>query len=268
MKIKFCKTVLLKTALFALSLTLLFGQNIFPFVAIPFAPAAAQAIPTAVATATSAIGVISLFLKNLFSKNKTKSYFYSPQQKIKDSKVTAKNLSYKGTKIINHGGYTIIKPKNMSLKKCLALHNIPINPNKAREQYIREKELAEKRKCEKQKSKNHSKGGSQSKSCSNSPKPEDPNNDKKERKVNTVTRTEFFKKVKNDYKFFRNSKKGPIYKRQPGTKGLGKKAEYIYWDHQHNDVEAFSKSKKHIGSYDPASLELYKPPVIGRPFPK
>ena len=71
----------------------------------------------------------------------------------------------------------------MSLKKCLALHNIPINPDKARERYNREKKLTEKSKQGKQKSKNHSKNNKLPKNCSNSPEPEDPNDkDKKEQK--------------------------------------------------------------------------------------
>jgi len=41
----------------------------------------------------------------------------------------------------------------------------------------------------------------------------------------------------------------------------------MYWDHKHNDVEVFSKSEKHLGSYDPTYNCMYKPPVAGRPFP-
>ena len=167
----------------------------------------------------------------------------------------------RNTETINYGGYTIVKPKNISLKKCLALHNIPINPDKAREQYIREKKLAEKRKSGKRKSKNHSKGNDQPKNCRNSPEPEDPNDDKKKHKINTMTKTEFFKSVKNEYQFYKEIKGRKYYQRKPGAKGLDKHAEYLRWDNTHSDVEAYNKRGWHIGDYDPMTKELYRPAV-------
>ena len=57
-----------------------------------------------------------------------------------------------------------------------------------------------------------------------------------------------------------------VYRRKRNTKGIAD-AEYLEWDHLHNDVEAYSKSRIHIGSIDPEKLTLYKGPVYGRGFP-
>lgn len=90
----------------------------------------------------------------------------------------------------------------------------------------------------------------------------DPNDDedntqqKNGRKHNTIDKTTFFKNVKNNYRHWRDG----IYKRNHKTKGLGKKAEYLRWNHLHNDVEAFDHGGDHVGSYDPQTLQLYKPP--------
>lgn len=82
----------------------------------------------------------------------------------------------------------------------------------------------------------------------------DPNDDKnKERKFNTITKSEFFKKVKNDYEHYKNG----VYRRKKGAKGIDK-AEYLEWDHLHGDVEAYTKSCKHLGSIDPRTLRIYK----------
>ena len=82
----------------------------------------------------------------------------------------------------------------------------------------------------------------------------------KKRVVNKITKTEFFKKISKDYEHWRDG----AHKRKPGAKGLGKKTEYLKWDLLHNDVEAYDKGGIHLGSYDPATLELYKGPVFGR----
>jgi len=89
----------------------------------------------------------------------------------------------------------------------------------------------------------------------------------KERIVDTITSTEFFQSVKNEYKFWKKVGERRIYRRVKGRKGLGKNVEYIYWDKTHKDLEAFSKGKKHLGSINPATKKFYKDPVPGRPFP-
>ena len=59
-----------------------------------------------------------------------------------------------------------------------------------------------------------------------------------------------------------------MYRAKRGTERLaGHKAEFLQWDHLHNDVEAYSKSEKHLGSINPKTLELYKGPEAGRNLP-
>ena len=65
--------------------------------------------------------------------------------------------------------------------------------------------------------------------------------------------------MKPHYEHYRDN----IYKRKRGSKGI-EKAEYIEWDNLHNDVEAYSKSKWHLGSIDPKTLKLYKGSVHRR----
>ena len=36
------------------------------------------------------------------------------------------------------------------------------------------------------------------------------------------------------------------------------------WDFTHNDIEAFNKKGKHLGSIDPQTGKMYKPAVNGR----
>ncbi|KKP29488.1 MAG: hypothetical protein UR12_C0007G0019 [candidate division TM6 bacterium GW2011_GWF2_30_66] len=93
---------------------------------------------------------------------------------------------------------------------------------------------------------------------------------KKDRALNNVTKTEFLHRpdIKKDYKFLRKSSRGEIYQRRPGRPGLNKDAEYVYWDYDHNDVEIFNASKKHMGSWDAIRNLMYKLGIIGRPFPK
>lgn len=87
------------------------------------------------------------------------------------------------------------------------------------------------------------------------PDPDDDENN--ERKFNTITKSEFFKSIKNDYEHYRDG----IYRRKKGTKGI-EKAEYLQWDYLHGDVEAYTKGGKHLGSIDPRTLRIYKGPVV------
>jgi len=90
-----------------------------------------------------------------------------------------------------------------------------------------------------------------------------PEDEDKERKNNTVNKSEFFKGLKGAYRHH----KGEYYKRVDRAVGL-EKAEYLKWDYTHNDVEAFSERGGHLGSIDPFSKRLYKPPVWAREMPK
>ena len=84
----------------------------------------------------------------------------------------------------------------------------------------------------------------------------------KVRIVNTVQRQEFFKKpnIKKNYRPIGND---GVWQKKPGVSGL-KNAEYLQWDHKHNEVEAYNKKKIHLGALDPQTDEYYKPAVIGR----
>jgi hypothetical protein len=108
-------------------------------------------------------------------------------------------------------------------------------------------------------------------SCPGGLDPKDPKNKKddqdnnKERKKNTINKKDFFNSVKDQYEHWKEG----IYKKKPGAEGLGNgKAEFLDWDHLHNDVEAYNKLGKHIGSLDPETLQLYKNPVLDRLLPK
>ncbi len=92
-----------------------------------------------------------------------------------------------------------------------------------------------------------------------SPNPDD--NDNNKRKKNTISKTEFFNKevIKQNYEYYKNG----AYKRKPNKSGI-ENAEFLKWDHLHNEVEAYSKNQKHIGAIDPQSLKIYKGPVPGR----
>ncbi|MCL6600747.1 MAG: hypothetical protein K6T81_18735, partial [Alicyclobacillus macrosporangiidus] len=48
------------------------------------------------------------------------------------------------------------------------------------------------------------------------------------------------------------------------TSGSGKDKRYYQWDNTHNDIEVYDHKGKHIGSMDPTTGEMYKPPVPGR----
>ena len=47
--------------------------------------------------------------------------------------------------------------------------------------------------------------------------------------------------------------------------GLRIKGDEIWdWDNAHNDIEVYDKRGRHLGSRNPTTGELYKPPVRGR----
>lgn len=83
------------------------------------------------------------------------------------------------------------------------------------------------------------------------------------RKVNTTSKTEFFNDpaVKNNYK---STPDGAKILKDGGTPI--QEAKRLEWDHTHNDVEAYKDiaGKKHLGSIDPQTKQLYKGPVVGR----
>lgn len=58
----------------------------------------------------------------------------------------------------------------------------------------------------------------------------------------------------------------PIWKRaEPYRNGLRKSGDEIWdWDAAHNDIEAYDKRGRHLGSRDPITGEIYKPAVPGR----
>jgi filamentous hemagglutinin len=48
-------------------------------------------------------------------------------------------------------------------------------------------------------------------------------------------------------------------------KGVRTDGKYYYeWDYTHNDIEMYNHRGEHMGSVDPTSGEIYKPPVTGR----
>ncbi|HEX2978139.1 MAG TPA: colicin E3/pyocin S6 family cytotoxin [Candidatus Babeliales bacterium] len=115
---------------------------------------------------------------------------------------------------------------------------------------------------------------SHSSATGGSPDPEDPwggknrqnsknKKDFKERKENKISKKEFFEKVKPDYEYWKDG----IYKKTSKAESLAG-AEYLQWDHLHNDVEAYNSSYKHLGSIDPETLKLYKPAVPSRKINK
>ncbi|HLC06642.1 MAG TPA: colicin E3/pyocin S6 family cytotoxin [Candidatus Babeliales bacterium] len=82
--------------------------------------------------------------------------------------------------------------------------------------------------------------------------PDDDDNDK-ERVFNTISKTEFFQSMKKHYEHYKED----IYRTKTDT--FGKKTKYIKWDHLHNDIEAYTKNGKHLGSINPRTLKFCKP---------
>lgn len=54
------------------------------------------------------------------------------------------------------------------------------------------------------------------------------------------------------------------YKGSIKKSGVGKKTRYYEWDFIHNDIEVYDSKGRHLGSIEPTTGELYKPPVKGR----
>ena len=55
------------------------------------------------------------------------------------------------------------------------------------------------------------------------------------------------------------------FKKSTKTNGLtGKKTRYYQWDHTHGDIEVYDSNEKHLGTMDPQTGEMIKPPVSGR----
>lgn len=98
--------------------------------------------------------------------------------------------------------------------------------------------------------------------CGNPCPDPDDDDENNGRKINTITKSEFFKMVRKDYEHWRNN----VYRRKNKAKGI-EDAEYLEWDYTHNDLEAYNKAKDHIGSINPKTLKIYKPPVHNRRFP-
>lgn len=49
------------------------------------------------------------------------------------------------------------------------------------------------------------------------------------------------------------------------TNGLsGNKGRFYQWDHTHGDIEVYDRRGRHLGSMDPASGTMTKPPESGR----
>ncbi len=86
----------------------------------------------------------------------------------------------------------------------------------------------------------------------------DPDDDKNRRR-NSISKTEFFEKIKDQYDHLYDN----VYKKKKHCNGINK-AEYLEWDALHNDVEAYNKRKMHLGSIDPEKLYFYKEAIKGR----
>ena len=48
------------------------------------------------------------------------------------------------------------------------------------------------------------------------------------------------------------------------TSGSGKAQRYYEWDHTRGDIEVYDSKGRHLGSMEPTTGEMYKPPVKGR----
>jgi hypothetical protein len=54
------------------------------------------------------------------------------------------------------------------------------------------------------------------------------------------------------------------YRGKYKTSGEGREKRYYNWDFTHKDIEVYDRYGKHLGSMDPTTGELIKPPVKGR----
>ncbi|MBS0577488.1 MAG: VCBS repeat-containing protein [Proteobacteria bacterium] len=59
-------------------------------------------------------------------------------------------------------------------------------------------------------------------------------------------------------------KKLENYKKGIKRSGSGSGTRYYEWDHTHNDIEVYDRNGRHLGSMNPSTGEMYKPPVPGR----
>ena len=48
------------------------------------------------------------------------------------------------------------------------------------------------------------------------------------------------------------------------SSGSGSRRCYYEWDHTHDDIEVYDRNGRHLGSMNPTTGELYKPPVPGK----
>ena len=81
-----------------------------------------------------------------------------------------------------------------------------------------------------------------------------------------MTKQEFFKKaeIAQDYQKVSSS---DVWRRKPKSYGINN-AEYLEWDHLHNEVEAYDKCRDHLGAIDPKTNKIYKYAVKGRRLKK
>lgn len=90
--------------------------------------------------------------------------------------------------------------------------------------------------------------------------------DQKERKVNEIPRTEVMRKIKENYRY---DKQTNLYKlKDNGTpikcSKTGKDVRMIDWDGLHGDIEAYAGKNKHLGSLNPETFTMYKDAIITR----
>uniref|UniRef100_U9SR73 Colicin E3-like ribonuclease domain-containing protein n=1 Tax=Rhizophagus irregularis (strain DAOM 181602 / DAOM 197198 / MUCL 43194) TaxID=747089 RepID=U9SR73_RHIID len=56
------------------------------------------------------------------------------------------------------------------------------------------------------------------------------------------------------------------FRGQTKTRGTGKNKQYLEWDFTHNDIEVYDNKGKHLGSMDPSSGNMVKPPYFSSTF--
>jgi hypothetical protein len=54
------------------------------------------------------------------------------------------------------------------------------------------------------------------------------------------------------------------YRGKTKTNGKGRNQKFYEWDYTHNDIEVYDRNGNHLGSMDPISGDMIKPPVKGR----
>ena len=83
--------------------------------------------------------------------------------------------------------------------------------------------------------------------------PTGPNRPQNDRKYNTG------KNESPQWRRFENVKNSRLK-----TTGRGSNQRYYDWDYTHNDIEVYNYRGVHLGSMDPVTGQMYKPPVPGR----